>query len=91
MLVLIYRQLSTTEIEYPMTNVKMIMVIRHPDFRVKHCAYGHSTATLLNPRGITTVSRKYSLTVPRHTTVVVAVPSIIHYPAKYKIKIYYLT
>jgi 3-methyladenine DNA glycosylase Tag len=30
--------------------------IRHPNIRVKHCAYGHSVATLLNPRGVTTVS-----------------------------------
>jgi hypothetical protein len=28
---------------------------RHPDIRVKHCAYGHSVATLLNPRGVTRV------------------------------------
>jgi hypothetical protein len=35
-------------------------VISHPDFRVKLCAYGHSVATLLNPRGVTTVSHKYS-------------------------------
>jgi hypothetical protein len=65
-------------------------VIRHPDMRVKHCAYGHGVATLLNPRGVT-VSHKYSLTVPRYATVVVAVPSTVHYPANYKIKIYYLT
>jgi hypothetical protein len=48
---------------------------------VKHCAYGHSVATLLNPRGVTTV-----LTVARHATVVVAVPSTVHYPANYKTK-----
>jgi hypothetical protein len=59
--------------------------ISHPDIRVKHCAYGHSVATLLNPRGVTTVSHKYSLTVARHATVVVAVPSIIHHPANCKI------
>jgi hypothetical protein len=64
--------------------------IRHPDIRVKHCAYGHSVATLLNPRGVTTVSHKYSLTAARHATVVVAVPSIVHYPPNFKIKIYYL-
>jgi hypothetical protein len=52
---------------------------RHLDSRVKHCAYGHRVATLLNPRGITTVSHKYSPTVARHTTVVVAVPSTVHY------------
>jgi hypothetical protein len=57
---------------------------------VKHCAYGHNTATLLNPRGVTTVSHKYSVTVARHATVVVAVPSTVHYLANYKIKIYYL-
>jgi hypothetical protein len=39
--------------------------IMYPDIRVKHCAYGHSVATLLNPRGVTTVSHKYSLTVAR--------------------------
>jgi hypothetical protein len=53
--------------------------------RVKHCAYGYSVATLLNPRGVTTVSHKYS------ATVVVAVPSTVQHPANYKIKIYYLT
>jgi hypothetical protein len=57
-----------------------------PDIRVKHCAYGHSVTTLLNPRGVTTVSHKYSLTVARHATVVVAVPSTVHYPANYNIK-----
>jgi hypothetical protein len=51
--------------------------IRHPDFSVKHCAYVHSVATLLNPRGVTTVSHKYSLAVARHGKVVVAVPSIV--------------
>jgi hypothetical protein len=35
--------------------------ISHPGIRVKHCAYGHSVTTLLNPRGVTTVSHKYSL------------------------------
>jgi hypothetical protein len=55
--------------------------------RVKHCAYGHSVvATLLNPRAIITVSHKNSLTVARHATVVVAVPSTVHYPAIYKTK-----
>jgi hypothetical protein len=64
---------------------------------VKYCAYGHSVATLLNPRGVATVSRgvatvshRYSLTVARHATVVMAVPSTVHYPDNYKIKIYYL-
>jgi hypothetical protein len=56
--------------------------------RVKHCAYGHSVATLPNPRGVTTVYHKCSLTVARHATVVVAVPSTVHYPANYKIKIF---
>jgi hypothetical protein len=60
--------------------------IRHPDIRVKHCACGHIVGTLLNPRGVTTVSHKYSLTVARHATVLVAVPSTVHYPANYKIK-----
>jgi hypothetical protein len=58
----------------------------HPDIRVNHCPYGHSVATLLKPRGVTTVSHKYSLTVARHTAVVVAVPSNVHYPANYVIK-----
>jgi hypothetical protein len=58
--------------------------IGRPDMRVKHWSYGHSFATLLNPRGVATVSHKYSLTVERH--VVVAVPSTVHYPANYKIK-----
>jgi hypothetical protein len=57
---------------------------------VKHYTYGHSVATLLNPRGVTTVSHKYSVTVAKYATVVVAVPSTIHYAIKYKIKIYYL-
>jgi hypothetical protein len=47
--------------------------IRHPHTRVKHCAYVHSVTTLLNPRGVTTVSHKYSLTAARHATVVLAV------------------
>jgi hypothetical protein len=50
-------------------------------------AYGHSVATLLKSRVVTTVSHKYILTVARHATVVVAVPSTIHYPTNYKIKI----
>jgi hypothetical protein len=57
---------------------------------MKHCAYGHSLATLLNPRRVTTVSHKYSLTVARYVTVVVAVPSTEYYPANYKIKIFHL-
>jgi hypothetical protein len=64
--------------------------IWHPDFKVKHCAYGHSVATMQNPRGVTTVSHTYCITVARHATVVVAVPSILHYPINCKIKIYYL-
>jgi hypothetical protein len=67
-----------------------IFTISHPDIRVKHCAYGHSVATLLNPRGVATVSHKHSLTLARHATVVVAVPSTVHHPANYKTKIYYL-
>jgi hypothetical protein len=50
------------------------VAIRRPDIRVKHCAYGHSFATLLNPRGVTTVSLKHSVTVVRHA-VVINVPS----------------
>jgi hypothetical protein len=57
---------------------------------VKHCAYGDSVATLLYPRGVTTVSHRCSLTVARHTTVLEAVPSTVHNFANYKIKIYYL-
>jgi hypothetical protein len=53
---------------------------------VKHCAYGHSVATQLYPRGVTTVSQTYSPTVATQATVVVAVPSTVHYPANYKIK-----
>jgi hypothetical protein len=70
--------------------VVRMLAIRRPDMRVKHCAYGHSVATLLNPLGVTTVSHEYSLMVARHATVVVAVPFTVHYPADYKIKIYYL-
>jgi hypothetical protein len=47
--------------------------ISHPDMRVKHCAYGHSVITPLNSCGVATVSHKYTLTVARHATVVVAV------------------
>jgi hypothetical protein len=65
----------------------MLNIIRHPGIRVKHCSYGHSVATMLNPRGVTTVSRKYSLTLARYANVVVAVPCTVHYPANYKIKI----
>jgi hypothetical protein len=74
---------------YKRKEKKMEDAVRHPDIRVKHCAYSHSVATLLNPRGVTTVSHKYSLTVARHSTVVVAVPSTVHYTADYKTKIYY--
>jgi hypothetical protein len=56
-----------------------ILTIKHPDM----------SETLLNPRGVPTVSHKYSLTLARHATVVVAVPSTVHYPLNYKIKIYY--
>jgi hypothetical protein len=62
------------------------LIIIHPDIRVKSCAHGHSFATLLNTCGVTKVSLKYSLTVARHATVVVAVPSTVHYPANYKMK-----
>jgi hypothetical protein len=44
----------------------------------------HSVATLLNPRGVTTVSQKHSPTVARHATVVVAVPSNVHHLSNYK-------
>jgi hypothetical protein len=59
--------------------------------RVKHCAYGHSVATLLIPRGVATVSHKFSLTVVRHSTVVVAVPSTVHCSVIYKIKKYVIS
>jgi hypothetical protein len=57
--------------------------------RVKHCANGHSVTTLLNPRGGTTISHNYSITVTRRAAVVVAVPSTVHYPANCKIEVYY--
>jgi hypothetical protein len=63
--------------------------ISHPDIRVKYCAYGRSVITQLNPRGVTTVSHKYSLNVIRHATVVMAVPSTVRYPANYKMELYY--
>jgi hypothetical protein len=56
--------------------------------RVKHCAYDHNVATLLNPHGVT-IFHKYRLTVARYATVVVAVPSTVHCPSNYKIKIYH--
>jgi hypothetical protein len=46
-----------------------------------------SVATLLNPRGVRRASHKYSLTFARHAAVVVAVPSTVHCPDNYKIKI----
>jgi hypothetical protein len=55
-------------------------------YKRKHLSYVHSVATLLNPRGVATVSHKYSLTAATHATVVVAVPSTVHYPSNYKIK-----
>jgi hypothetical protein len=62
--------------------VKMTMLIFYKASRYESEAlpYGHSVATLLNPRGVTTVSHSYSLTVARHVTVVVAVPSTAHHP-----------
>jgi hypothetical protein len=55
----------------------------------EHCAYGHSVATLLNPRGVTIVSHKHSPIAARHATVVVVVPSTVHYPSNYETNIYY--
>jgi hypothetical protein len=80
-----------TQIKYNLfsAHLSKFRAIGHPDIRVKHCAYDHSVATLLNPRGVTTVSHKHSLTVARHATVAVAVPSTVHYPANYKIELYY--
>jgi hypothetical protein len=68
----------------------MRTAIRQPDIRVKHCAYGHSVATPVNPCRDAAISHQYSVTVARHATVLVAVPSTVHYPTDYKIKIYYL-
>jgi hypothetical protein len=51
---------------------------------VKHCAYGDSVATLLNPRCVKILSHKYSLIAARHATVAVAAPSTVHNPANYK-------
>jgi hypothetical protein len=48
-------------------------------------AYSHSFAAPLNPLCVTTVYHRYSLTAARH--VVVAVPSTVHYPDNYKIKV----
>jgi hypothetical protein len=66
------------------------VIISHPDITVKHCVHGHSVATLLISRCVATFSHKYSLTVASCATVVVAVPSIVHCPANYIIKIYHL-
>jgi hypothetical protein len=79
------RRLTTTHSK----ELHVRVVTTFADIRMEHCTYGHRFATLLNPRGVTTVSRKYSLTVARHATVLVAVPSAVHHPANYKIKIYY--
>jgi hypothetical protein len=58
-----------------------------PGTTVKHCAYGHSVATLLNPRGVKAVYHRQS---DMRNCVVVAVPSNVHSPANYKTQIYYL-
>jgi hypothetical protein len=71
------------------TESYVMLAISNPHVRVKHCAYGHSVATLLNPLGGTTVSHEYSLTVARYAIVVVAVPSTLRCPANYRIKPYY--
>jgi hypothetical protein len=68
--------------------LKPLHAIGRRDIRVKHCAYGHIVATLLNARGVAKLSHNYSLTAARHATVVVAVPSIVQYPTNHKIKIY---
>jgi hypothetical protein len=57
---------------------------------VKHCPYGHCAATLLNPCGAATVSQKYRLIFAKYATVVMAIPSTIHYHVNNKLKIYYL-
>jgi hypothetical protein len=53
---------------------------------VRHCTYGHGVATLLNPCCVKTDSHKYNLTLARHATVVVAIPSTMHYLANVKYK-----
>jgi hypothetical protein len=63
---------------YKMEN---FFTISHPDMRTKHCAYDNSVATLLNPRGVTTVSHKYSLTAARQLLFLLpyTIPIIIKY------------
>jgi hypothetical protein len=56
----------------------------HPEMRVKHCAYGHSVGTLLNPRGVTSFPQEQLHSCKTAATVVEAVPSTVHYPANYK-------
>jgi hypothetical protein len=53
--------------------------VSHPVIRMKHYAYGHSIATLINPRSGKKITHKHSLTV-------VAVPSTLYYPSNYKVK-----
>jgi hypothetical protein len=60
----------------------------HPDVTMKHCAYGDNVATLLNPRGVTTVSHKFSTTIATHATEVVAVPCTVHHPGNYNIRVH---
>jgi hypothetical protein len=63
--VAVFIRLLTPSVRCACVNYKrqhMLNIIRHPGIRVKHCSCGHSVATMLNPRGVTTVSRKYSLT-----------------------------
>jgi hypothetical protein len=69
-------------------NPDYIFPISHPDMRVKYCAYGHSVVTLLNPRGVATVSPQVDSLITV-VTVVGAVPSTVHHPANYKIITYY--
>jgi hypothetical protein len=52
------------------------IAIRHPDTRIKHCAFWPHRCNTANPRGC----YKF-LTIARHATVVVAVPSTAHYPS----------
>jgi hypothetical protein len=43
-----------------------------------------------NSERLTTVSHKNSVTFARYATFTVAVPSAVHYPANYKMEVYYL-
>jgi hypothetical protein len=59
---------------------------RYTSEALRLCPQRYNTA---KPTRFTTVFHRYSLTVARHATVVVAVPSTVHYSANYKIKVCY--